>query len=288
MIHILTYYSLIAVSLFLSILSRRIALNIGRIFGLFMYYCIPLRKNVVKINLCTAFPNKNDREIKKLTLQIYKHYGLLMFEFIRSHTRQVDRKIFKIDNQTKKILSSKDGFILMTAHLGNWEMILPAINYYKKITAVVRHHNNVGGNRFFSECRNLSNVTLISNKGSRKKMIEALNLGEVLGLASDQNAKDRGTYINFFGRKASIPKGAGHFHYLTEKQVIFGFCILNKDLSYTFKLREIKLDNNCEQKEKLIVKLNVIYSQLLEKEIKKKPFQYFWFHKKWDKCSYDL
>ena len=162
-----------------------------------------------------------------------------MFEFIRSHTRQGNRNIFKIDNQTKKILSSKDGFILMTAHLGNWEMILPVINHYKKITAVVRHHNNIGGNRFFSECRNLSNVTLISNKGSRKKMIDALNHGEVLGLASDQNAKDRGTYVDFFGRKASIPKGAGHFHYLTCKKVVIGFCILNEDLSYTVKLKEI-------------------------------------------------
>ena len=287
MIHILTYYSLIAVSLFLSIFSRRIALNIGRIFGLFMYYFIPLRKGVVKINLCTAFPYKNNREIKKLTLQTYKHYGLLMFEFIRIHTRQVNKNIFKIDNQTKKILSSKDGFILMTAHLGNWEMILPVINQYKKITAVVRDHNNIGGNRFFSECRNLSNVTLISNKGSRKKMIEALKHGEVLGLASDQNAKDRGTYINFFGRKASIPKGAGHFHYLTGKKVVIGFCILNEDLSYTVKLKEISLNKNCEQKENLIVELNNVYTKLLQEEIVKSPSQYFWFHKKWEKYIYN-
>ena len=287
MIHILTYYSLVAFSFFLSIFNRKIALNIGRIFGLFMYYCIPLRKSVVKINLCTAFPDKNDKEIKKLTLQIYKHYGLLMFEFIRSHKRQVNKNIFKIDNQTKKILTSKDGFILMTAHLGNWEMILPVINHYKKITAVVRHHNNIGGNRFFSECRNLTNVTLISNKGSRKKMIEALNHGEILGLASDQNAKDRGTYINFFNRKASIPKGAGHFHYLTGKKVVIGFCILNKDLSYTVKLKEISLNKNCEQKENLIVELNDVYTKLLEEEIIKSPSQYFWFHKKWEKYIYN-
>ena len=175
----------------------------------------------------------------------------------------------------------------MTAHLGNWEMILPVINQYKKITAVVRDHNNIGGNRFFSECRNLSNVTLISNKGSRKKMIEALNHGEVLGLASDQNAKDRGTYINFFNRKASIPKGAGHFHYLTGKKVVIGFCILNKDLSYTVKLEEISLNKNCEQKENLIVELNDVYTKLLEEEIIKSPSQYFWFHKKWEKYIYN-
>jgi len=286
MIHTITYYSLVSLSLFLSIINRKIVLNIGKFFGAFMYYCFPLRKSVVKINLCTAFPYKNKFEIKKLTLQTYKHYGLLMFEFIRSHSRQINKNTFNIDTETKTILSSSEGFILMTAHLGNWEMILPVINQYKKITAVVRNHNNIGGNRFFSECRNLSNVTLISNKGSKKKMVEALNHGEVLGLASDQNAKNRGTHIKFFNKEASIPKGAGHFHYLTGKQVIVGFCILNKDLSYTFKLREIQLNNNCEQKENLIVKLNNIYTKLLEEEIVKSPFQYFWFHKKWEKHIY--
>ena len=162
-----------------------------------------------------------------------------------------------------------------------------SLSYIKKcITAFVRDHKNMGGNKFFSECRKFKNVTLISNKGSKKKMIEALKNKEVLGLASDQNAKKHGTFIDFFGTKASIPKGAGHFHYLTGTKVIIGFCTLNRDLSYNFKLREIKVNNNGEQKENLIVKLNTIYSKLLEEEIIKSPSQYFWFHKKWEKYIY--
>ena len=286
MIHTITYCFLVSLSIFLSIINRKIALNIGIIFGTIMYFIFPLRKNVVKINLHTAFPKKNHSEIKSLIFQIYRHYGLLMFEFIRSHRRKIDQSIIHIDADSRKILLSNDGFILMTAHLGNWEMMLPVLNNYKKIMAVVRDHKNIGGNKFFSECRKLNNVTLISNKGSKKKMIEALNNGEVLGLASDQNAKKHGTYIDFFGTQASIPKGAGHFHYLTGKRVIIGFCILNKDLSYCFKLKEIQLDNNCEQKENLIVKLNNIYTKLLEEEIIKSPSQYFWFHKKWKKYIY--
>ena len=108
----------------------------------------------------------------------------------------------------------------MTAHIGNWEMILSIISQHKKATAIVREQRNYGGDKFFSECRMLKNVSLIPNKGSKRKMLEALNNGEILLLASDQNAKKRGVYIDFFGKPASFPKGAGHFHYTTGKKII--------------------------------------------------------------------
>jgi KDO2-lipid IV(A) lauroyltransferase len=119
-------------------------------------------------------------------------------------------------------------------------------------------------------------------------MLKALVDGEILVLATDQNAKNKGTYINFFGEKASIPKGAGHFYYSTKSLLVIGFCILNKNFKYEFKLREIKINKNIEQKEDIIVEVNSIYSKLLENEIIKYPEQYFWFHKKWDKNIYKL
>ena len=76
---------------------------------------------------------------------------MLIFEFIRFYRKKVFEDIINIDSETKSILLSKDAFILMTAHLGNWEMILPIISKYRKITAVVRDHKNMGGNKFFSE-----------------------------------------------------------------------------------------------------------------------------------------
>jgi len=62
--------------------------------------------------------------------------------------------------------------------------------------------------------------------------------------------------------------------------------MLNKDLKYDFKLEYINIENNFEQKEELIVKVNEIYVQMLEKAIIQHPEQYFWFHKKWDKNIY--
>jgi KDO2-lipid IV(A) lauroyltransferase len=265
---------------------RRINIELGKIFGSLMYYVFPLRKPVAKTNIMIAFKKKDNKSINTLLHKIYKHYGILIFEFLQMYSKKISRDNFIIDDKTKNILANKSGIILMTAHLGNWEMIPSIVSKYKKMTGIVREQKNSGGDKFFSEGRIMNNVSLIPNKGSKRKMLKALVDGEILVLATDQNAKNKGTYINFFGEKASIPKGAGHFYYSTKSLLVIGFCILNKNFKYEFKLREIKINKNIEQKEDIIVEVNSIYSKLLENEIKKYPEQYFWFHKKWDKSIY--
>jgi KDO2-lipid IV(A) lauroyltransferase len=251
-----------------------------------MYYVFPLRKSVAITNLNIAFKEKNHGEKKSLLLKVYQHYGILAFEFLQMYYKKIKFDNFILDDETKRILSTKSGIILMTAHIGNWEMITSIISKYKKVTGIVRKQKNSGGNKFFSECRTIKNVSLVANKGSKRKMLNALNNGEILLLATDQNAKKNGTYIDFFGEQASIPKGAGHFYYSTKSTLVIGFCILNENLQYEFKLRKIKINKNIEQKENTIVEVNSIYSKLLQDEIIKYPEQYFWFHKKWNKNIY--
>jgi len=185
-----------------------------------------------------------------------------------------------MDEATKELLSSKNGQILMTAHMGNWEMMIPILSKFKEIAVVVKIQKNSGGDKFIQETRQFNNTTLIPMRGSKKQMMKSLLEGKILALASDQNAADRGTKIPFFGKETSVPKGAAYFYHKTNCPIVIGFCILNKDYSYEFKLRPLDIINEDDIKS-LCVNVNTKYSLLLEEEIKKYPEQYFWFHKKW-------
>ena len=252
-----------------------------------MYYIFPLRKNVAYKNLQIVFKNKSKNEINKIILKTYMHYSLIMTEFIRNSSSKINKRSYSLSEDSLAILNSKDGIILMTAHIGNWEMILPIIGNYKKIMAVVKEQTNTGGNNFFHKARSFHNVELISKKSSKRKMLEALNDNFILGLASDQNAKFRGVYVDFFNKPTSIPKGAGYFHYHTKNKIAICFCMLNEKLNYDFKIEYLDIEKyNIEQKEDIIVKINEIYTKRLENEILKHPEQYFWFHRKWDKSIY--
>jgi len=251
-----------------------------------MFYIFPLRSRVAKINLSIAFKNKNNKEINTILKNTYKHFGKLMIEFIRMYSIRLDDKTIKFDKIFEKDLLADNGIIFMTAHFGNWEVITSLLHKYKEVTAIAREQRNNGGDRFFNESRLLDNVSLISNKGSKRKMLKSLIDKKILLIASDQNAKKHGNYIDFFGKPCSIPKGAGHFYSSTQSTLLIGFCILKEDLSYYLKIKNIYLKNKSEQKQNIIVEINTIYSKMLEDIIKKYPEQYFWFHKKWDKEIY--
>ena len=281
--HLITYSFLRALSILLSLIPRGIAIFFAKKFGTFISIVYPKRKKVAIKNIKIAFPDKSKSEIEELIKKTYRHYMVLIIDFLRQNKFNISK--INMDSGTKKILSSKDGLILMTAHIGNWEMIIPILSKYKKTSAIVKIQRDSGGDKFVSKLRNLKNITLLPMGSSKRRMIDTLKNGEVLALASDQNAGDKGTKIPFFGKEASIPKGAAYFYYKTKCPIAIGFCILKEDNSYEFKLEQIKpkIENLDES---LFIEINTIYSKLLENIINKHPEQYFWFHKKWDRKIY--
>ena len=279
----IAYIVFVMLSAFFMMLPRRVSIAFGNFFGSFLYYCMPIRRKVVRINLKIAYPNLTEYQLNKLILKTYQHSGIMFSEFLRQKKFNINN--IAIDQNTQKILSKKKGFILLTAHFGNWEIILPILNEYKKTSAVVKVQRNLGGDKYVSKLRRFNNITLLPSRGSNRKMIKSLLNNEILLLASDQNAGKKGIKTPFFNKSASLPKGAPYFHYKTQLPIMIGFCTLNSDYSYTFKIKALEFESS-KNIEDLFLNINTVYSKVLENEINKYPNQYFWFHKKWDKGIY--
>ena len=280
----ITYISFKIISKFFCIIPRKLSIFFAKNLGLLIYFILPQRKKVAKINLSIAFPNKTSIEINNIIKKNYQHYMILFIDFLRQ--KKININDIYLDVNTKKILSNKQGLIFMTAHIGNWEMLLPILSKHKKTTAIVKTQRNLGGDKFVSELRTFNNITLLPMNSSKRKMIQALIDGEILALASDQNAGNKGARALFFGKETSVPKGAAYFYHKTKCPIAIGFCILNKDYTYKFKLEKINIKRNPENIDNLFIEVNTIFTKLLENQIKKCPEQYFWFHRKWDRNIY--
>ena len=219
----IAYLIILLISFFLNILPRFISLLIGRILGLFIYYFIPIRKKIALINIKENLSNLNDKEQLSILKKTYKHFGMVLIDFLRSKklNEKNINKLVSIDERTTKILTENPGSIIVTGHLGNWEYFLPIFglnNYHFSIVA--QPIKNKYLNKYFSKIRTSKNVEIIFKNESTKKMISALNNNYFLGLASDQNAGKKGVKVNFLNIEASIPKGAAIFHIKTKKPII--------------------------------------------------------------------
>ena len=283
------YYLLRLITIIFILLPRRIALKLGRFLGLVFYYLIRTRKEIAKKNIKIAFPQLDDREIKILIKKCYKHFGMVLVDFFRMPILNKNNihKVFTFDNHSIQLLNNHKGGIVMTGHLGNWEMYIPGfgLNNYP-MSIVTQTQKNKSAERFFNWVRNKENTQLIPKKESKEIMKKVLIDNKFLGLASDQNAGKYGTEIPFFGSNTSIPKGAGYFHIKTKKPIFIGFCILKPNLKYELNIIRLDKKDINISKDDLIYNINKYFSDLLEKEIKKYPEQYFWFHKKWSKDIY--
>tara|TARA_B000000609_G_C24181046_1_gene358407 strand:- start:3277 stop:4128 length:852 start_codon:yes stop_codon:yes gene_type:complete len=244
----------------------------------FFYKCVPLRKKVAYSNIQRAFPSQNKEWV---TIVLRGAYQMAIQNFIDflSAPSSVSSTQFKIINQEilDIAISRNRGTILVTGHFGLWEKWgawLGANSY--PITGIFQRQSNKGSDQFFKELRKSYGMGHIYRRDPIEKSYKVLNDNKFLILASDQDAKDRGVIVNFFGHKTSVPKGAAIFHIKKGASLIFSVGTVAKDGEMTISFEEIIL------KEKpTIESVTQAYTKMLETKIKEFPDHYFWFHRKW-------
>lgn len=106
-------------------------------------------------------------------------------------------------------------------------------------------------------------------------LYEVLDANEILGLVSDQDAKRKGVFVDFFNKPASTHKGAALFHLNTNASLIFGICVQKNIRQYQVEFIPINPDK------KSVEDITQLYTSVIEQSIKKYPEQYFWFHNRW-------
>ena len=271
-------------------LPRPLSLALGRMTGRFLYYFIPLRKKVALINLRIAFPEKSNHEIKCILKKCYLHFGMLIADFLRLPTlnKKNINNLIELDHKTKTLLGKDNPCIIMTGHIGNWELFLSVFGYNNyRASGVAKTQKNKAGDRFFSWIRACDNTLIIASDGNPiKDLSKAFNKGYHLIFISDQNAGEKGTKNYLFNAPTFTPKGAAIFNVKNDTPILFITIIMNKDYSYSIDSKKLNLVFKNDLKEQKVIDINDAYNKELENSIIKSPEQYFWFHKKWDKKYY--
>ncbi|MAJ33838.1 MAG: hypothetical protein CMF95_04785 [Candidatus Marinimicrobia bacterium] len=273
----LTYQFLLIFKSFLSRIGANNRFWIATILSNFIYYLIPVRKKVSKKNLKIAFPLLQDKELNKIVQKTYKFFVHNLIEFCAFPTSINEIKLeIKGEKYIEKALKKSNGLILVSGHFGSWEVLGNWIGKnFPIFTGVAIKQKNLGAHKFFLEQRELSGTRHIFKKDSINKMYDVLSQNGILGLVSDQDAKRNGVFVDFFGKKASTPKGAALFHINKNSPIIVALC---NQINYkNYKINFIPVNTL----DKGVQEITQTYTKILEENIIKNPEQYFWFHRRW-------
>lgn len=277
----MTYYFLKFLSLILKKISLKNQVVISQNIASILFHYVSKRKDVATKNIKIAFPEKSDECVNNILKNCYKFlcYNFIQFLTFPLSSNSIKIKVngqLELDNALKK----EKGVILISAHFGAWEILGHwfGINNYP-LRGVAQRQSNKGANKFFEEKRQSSGIKHVYRKTGIDELYAILKENKILGLVSDQDARNKGIFVDFFNKPASTHKGAAIFHLNTNAPMFFGICIQTEFQEYTIELIPILSFNNT------IEEITQEYTLLLEQIIRKYPEQNFWFHNRWKTSS---
>ncbi len=221
--------------------------GIGYLPAWFSYWCVrriaeasylfgsAARENV-KDNLKRVFPDMDDKDIARLALNTFRNYSEYLVDYGRFKTIDRERlfKVLTCDGleHLQGALAAGNGAIVVTVHIGNWELggIFAAKLGIK--TNVVTAHEGVleidAIKERYRKDHNVNTLIIGDSPFSTIELMSALKRNELIAMLVDRSgASGMGgdITVDFFNRPFQFPKGPLILSRMTGAAIIPAFVV---------------------------------------------------------------
>ena len=178
-------------------------------------------------------------------------------------------------------LETKKGVILLTPHLGCFEIVAQAIAARTRVTCLYRPPRKSALKPLIEGARARDNLFLApANLSGVRTLAKALKKGEAIGLLPDQVPQEgEGIWANFFGKAAYTMTLPAKLQSMTDAIIILAFAErLPHGRGYIVRYSDFEgtLEGDAKQRAEII-------NQAMEKLIARCPSQYFWSYNRYKK-----
>jgi len=218
--------------------------------------------------------------------EVFRNFGKYLVEFfqmnnmVNRHFIENNVRIFGREHMDQALKEGKGG-VVVTAHIGNWEMgavLLSMLGY--PIKAVALPHRERPVNDLFNRRRVEKGVEVIPTNTALRQCIEQLRGNKFVGFVADRDFGTHGVKMEFLGRKTLIPKGAAMFSLKTQAPIIPVFLLRNEDGTFNLSIHPLirppkrKLDMN---EDEIVLGIMKQYVTVIEDQIRANPTQWLLF-----------
>lgn len=262
-------------------LPRKLSLRLGVVLADLAFLILKRDKLSAMDNLEACHGQQNGRKrLRKIAKESFRNLGKSAVELMQ-FPKLTSLELVKLvhiegEEKLKRALDMGRGVIMLTAHLGNWELlgaILAERGY--KINAIVSELKNPKLNQLIDWQRRLMNVNPIPRSSSVKTTLAKLKRNEIVAILADLDTKVNGVFVDFFGRQAYTAKGPAAIAKRTLSPIVPMFIIRQPDNSHKIIIEEpmavcgdVQVDT-----ERL--------TKIIESYVRNYPEQWIWLHQRW-------
>jgi Kdo2-lipid IVA lauroyltransferase/acyltransferase len=268
-------------------LSFQRAGAIGGRIGRLGYRPLGIRRTVVERQLAAAFPEHDPSEVERIARAAYANLGRTSVEtaILPSYSAGQIIDLFEEVNGwsvVEDLLSRGKGLILVTGHLGNWELggaYLAARGL--PVDAVARHMANPLFDRYLTATRQRIGMQVVHDEDAVRRVPRSLRAGRAVAFVVDQGAVGlASTWVPFFGRYAKTPRGPAVFALRLGTPIVFGASLRRPSGRFQLNLEHIE-SRETGDREADVDRIVADYTAVLEQWVRRAPEQYFWHHRRW-------
>ncbi|MDH3974590.1 MAG: lysophospholipid acyltransferase family protein [Deltaproteobacteria bacterium] len=259
---------------------------LGRFIGC-SFFCVSHKYRTMAVNNILKALSLKKIDALKMAHSTFENFGVSFVEMVKFQgiSREKVSKYVEIEGYHNylKAAQSEKGAFLMSAHIGNWEMLAAVHSMLSgSISVIYKKTKNPFVEKYISKMRNKNNIVSIYRRNSARKIVSALKKGDTVGILPDLRT-NKGLRIeaDFFGMPALTNYGIALLAIRTGAPIVPGFAVRTKEgrlkCIYGEPIYLEKTGNDPSSLKKAVSRINLV----LEDIIKKYPDQWYWMHDRW-------
>lgn len=179
------------------------------------------------------------------------------------------------------ILAAGKGAVVITGHVGNWELFFRrfvAAGYDAR--AVGKEQNDPRLTAWMERLRGPGRTIWRGSPGAARQLLKTLRGNGVLAMLIDQDTKVQGVFVPFFGDLAWTPRAAADLALRTGAGVAAMFAHRKPDGGHVVSGRRIAFAPTGDL-EADAVALTAAMTRAIEDEVRRVPTEWVWMHRRW-------
>ncbi|BCA96605.1 lipid A lauroyl acyltransferase [Legionella antarctica] len=264
------------------------------LWGRLMYRIFPLRKKIISDNIDWVFKdNATPLEKTRLIKAFYSHLVLVFKDTLLigwlSKERMKRRVEIRGSEHLLDALNQGNGVLILTGHLGSWELAGPAgLHHFDslidKVHIIRRPIRTKWMEQMICQRSHRWNIKLISSVNAPKWVSRALKKKEIVVYFFDQHTcieKNSGIAVDFFNSKAGTYRSLAAFASKYRSPVVPLSCYREGKGKHVMEFFPSLVWQEYPDKTQAVYNNTVIYNQTLEQMILAHPEQWWWVHRRW-------
>jgi len=218
-----------------------------------------------------------------ITRRMFVHFAESLWELSRLH-----RSVPKLDDAARRVLDDTlaegKGAVLISGHIGNWEILGQAIAVAGyPIASIAKPSYDPRVTRWLQKWRTAHGLRIVwrDETNAGKSILSILRRNGLMAFLIDQNTRTTGDYLLFFGRPAFTPTTPAAIALRTGAPVIFCWHHRRQKL-HKLSFNRVQYTPTGDSK----IDIPALTSPLndrLESAIRTVPEQWVWLHSRWGK-----